>query len=599
MESGRAVQFICVDPETGGFQINQEAVEILEQSEHQIAVISIAGMYRSGKSLLMNLLSGSTEENFEVSSSVDACTRGIWIFSEPITIKKEEEIIDVYFMDSEGLGGVDKTQNHDIQIFTLSLLLSSFFIFNSYGVIDENSLNSLSLVTSLAAKIQEMEDEEDAVHLINHFPSLMWVLRDFLLELKDDEGNDISPEQYLEYVLEENYSDHPNTEEHNAIRATLKRFFPERYWWTLIRPSDDEQDLHNLKSDPELLKPEFVEQINELRNLVLNQINVKTVGDIPLTGADYISVTKKYIDAVNEGAIPKIEDSWAAVVESQLSNGYSRAIKAYEDDMKKFESESIPCNEDDLDKAHKGIMQASIEIFLEVTKGFDNQDKQEAYDTLQENIEQLYDAIKKSNGDANENKLTDSLNQGYRNEILSKEFNSIEEYLSAWGALQAKFFSENDSYKRFEVWCSFSNQKINEGCSKMMRKLDMKKDLKEKQLEVELNKLNSIIDMNKGSAEEKDKLSKELLQVKQEKSELSKREKDLKDEVVAWRELLDSKDEEIEQLNEKLSNLKKQKEEVQAHALGSAPKQNIRKDQIVIEDSGKSATCSSSDCVIF
>jgi hypothetical protein len=192
-------------------------------------VISIAGMYRSGKSLLMNLLSGSTEENFEVSSSVDACTRGIWIFSEPITIKKEEEIIDVYFMDSEGLGGVDKTQNHDIQIFTLALLLSSFFIFNSYGVIDENSLNSLSLVTSLAAKIQEMEDEEDAVHLINHFPSLMWVLRDFLLELKDDEGNDISPEQYLEYVLEENYSDHPNAEEHNAIRATLKRFFPERY----------------------------------------------------------------------------------------------------------------------------------------------------------------------------------------------------------------------------------------------------------------------------------------------------------------------------------------------------------------------------------
>ena len=129
-----------IDPETGHFEINAEAVEILEQSEHQIAVISVAGLYRSGKSLLMNLLSGSTDDNFEVSSSVNACTRGIWIFSEPITIKKEEEIIDVYFMDSEGLGGVDKTQNHDIQIFTLALLLSSFFVYNSNGVIDENSL---------------------------------------------------------------------------------------------------------------------------------------------------------------------------------------------------------------------------------------------------------------------------------------------------------------------------------------------------------------------------------------------------------------------------------------------------------------------------
>ena len=95
--------------------------------------------------------------------------------------------------------------------------------------------------------------------------------------------------------------------------------------------------------------------------------------------------------------------------------------------MKKFESESIPCNEEELEKTNKGIMQASIEIFLEVTKGFDNKDKQEAYDTLQENTEQLYDAIKKANGEANEGKLTDSLNLGYRNEILSKEFNSVEE----------------------------------------------------------------------------------------------------------------------------------------------------------------------------
>lgn len=157
---------------------------------------------------------------------------------------KDEDIIDIYFMDSEGLGGVDKTQNYDIQVFTLALLLSSFFIFNSYGVIDENSLNSLSLVTGLANKIQVTEDEEDAVHLINHFPSFMWVLRDFVLELKDDEGNEITSDQYLEFVLEENYNSHPKVEEHNAIRSTLKRFFPERYCTTLIRPSDDERDLH-------------------------------------------------------------------------------------------------------------------------------------------------------------------------------------------------------------------------------------------------------------------------------------------------------------------------------------------------------------------
>jgi hypothetical protein len=177
----------------------------------------------------MNLLCGSSENNFKVSSSVDACTRGIWFYSEPITIKKDEDIIDIYIMDSEGLGGVDKNQNYDVQIFTLAMLLSSFFIFNSYNVIDESSLNSLSLVTTLANKIQNMEDEEDAVHLMNHFPTFLWVLRDFTLDLKDEDGNEISPDQYLEYVLEETYNDNPRSEEHNAVRAAMKRFFPERY----------------------------------------------------------------------------------------------------------------------------------------------------------------------------------------------------------------------------------------------------------------------------------------------------------------------------------------------------------------------------------
>jgi pantothenate kinase len=112
MESGRAIQLISVDPDTGKFKIEEEAIQVLsggnvnnlsmnasnkglnlgngdnlEENENKIAIIGIAGKYRTGKSLLMNLLSGNTENNFEVSASVKACTRGIWIYSEPITIK--------------------------------------------------------------------------------------------------------------------------------------------------------------------------------------------------------------------------------------------------------------------------------------------------------------------------------------------------------------------------------------------------------------------------------------------------------------------------------------------------------------------------------
>lgn len=46
----------------------------------------------------------------------------------------------VLVLDTEGFGGIDENSNHDSRIFLFSLLLSSFFIFNSVGTIDERAL---------------------------------------------------------------------------------------------------------------------------------------------------------------------------------------------------------------------------------------------------------------------------------------------------------------------------------------------------------------------------------------------------------------------------------------------------------------------------
>lgn len=57
-------------------------------------------------------------------------------------------------MDTEGLGALDEDSNHDVRIFSLAILLSSFFIYNSMGSIDENALSQLSLVINLTKNIQ-------------------------------------------------------------------------------------------------------------------------------------------------------------------------------------------------------------------------------------------------------------------------------------------------------------------------------------------------------------------------------------------------------------------------------------------------------------
>ena len=61
-------------------------------------------------------------------------------------------------MDTEGFGGIDEDANHDTRIFLFSILLSSFFIYNSVGAINENALNSLALIVNLAKDIKIKND---------------------------------------------------------------------------------------------------------------------------------------------------------------------------------------------------------------------------------------------------------------------------------------------------------------------------------------------------------------------------------------------------------------------------------------------------------
>ncbi len=108
-------------------------------------------------------------------------------------------------IDSEGIGALDEDTNHDTKIFSLALLLSSQFIYNSVGSIDENALESLSLIIHLTKNIQikanQRNSEVDTADYSKYFPSFLWVLRDFTLQLVDDDGETITSREYLDKAL--------------------------------------------------------------------------------------------------------------------------------------------------------------------------------------------------------------------------------------------------------------------------------------------------------------------------------------------------------------------------------------------------------------
>lgn len=116
-------------------------------------------------------------------------------------------------VDSEGIGALDEDATHDTRIFALVLLLSSVFLYNSQGSIDENAIQALSLVVNLTKHIQLKHgqvkddgytDDEEEVQEEDYrqfLPSFYWILRDFSLQLLDEDGENITPNEYLNRAL--------------------------------------------------------------------------------------------------------------------------------------------------------------------------------------------------------------------------------------------------------------------------------------------------------------------------------------------------------------------------------------------------------------
>ena len=172
--------------------------------KRKIAVISIVGKYRTGKSFLVNrvLLNRSGKKaGFSVGPTVNPCTKGLWLWRECLKSNELEEDVDVLLLDTEGFGGMDENTTHDSRIFLFSLLLSSFFIYNSQGNIDETALNNISLIINLAKdiKISDSSQQQDPA---DFFPSFLWIVRDFALQMVDKEGQKITAKDYLEKALE-------------------------------------------------------------------------------------------------------------------------------------------------------------------------------------------------------------------------------------------------------------------------------------------------------------------------------------------------------------------------------------------------------------
>lgn len=525
-----------------GFSVNPEAIEFLKSLGSPVAVISVAGLYRTGKSYLLNRVLLNRKSGFGVGPTINPCTKGIWLWGRPINGSLSDgSPCSVVVVDTEGLGALDQDNDYDSKIFSLSLLLSSAFIYNSVGTIDEDAIQKLSLVVNLTKHIQlksKVSEEAGAEDYAPYFPKFVWVLRDFTLKLVDQDGESITPKEYLEIALktQKGYSD--MAEEKNRVRRLLKEFFLDRECFMMVRPVKGEESLQNLEEKEfEELRYEFVEQVLDLRKKMLNGVKPKMLNGKVLTGEMLATLMETYVASMNKGAMPSIESAWSYICKNECSRALQDAQEVYEKYVMNTVTVKFPMHEDDLAMLHKEAKHSAMELFKSKAVG----DEVAAVgEKLKNIISEKFLTIKAENEAESEKKCSLFLSNSYSTidqKLRNNEYKSFIDFEKDIKKLQ-RFFKERGPEGPFreEILLEFCQKKILDTADYFLKESQSELSFQEDTFNEKQKLLESNLkDLKDEMTKERADWQRRLTSAESERTEFSAKENSLREQLLSLR----------------------------------------------------------------
>lgn len=590
----RPLRLVYCD-DKGKFRMDPETVATLQLVKGPLGVVSVCGRARQGKSFILNQLLGRSS-GFQVASTHRPCTKGLWMWSAPLKrTALDGTEYNLILLDSEGIDAYDQTGTYSTQIFSLAVLLSSMFVYNQMGGIDEAALDRLSLVTEMTKhiRVRASKGRTTAGEIGQFSPHFVWLLRDFYLNLAED-GRMITPRDYLELALKSMPGTGKDVAAKNEIRESIRALFPERDCFTLVRPLNNEKDLQRLDQiSMEKLRPEFRAGLDALTKFVLERTRPKQVGATVMTGPILAGLTQSFLDALNAGAVPTIATSWQSVEEAECRRAYDSAIEAY---MGTFDQSKQP-EEVALQEAHESALHKALAVFNSSAVGA-GAARQKYEKMVQSTLKKQFEEFKRSAFREAELKCT-SILQNMDKKLRSACYASdakLDQVLKVLGDLVSEYESTSSGPYKWNKLANFLQQSLEGPIFDLTKRLADQSSSEKAALQLKYRSVEDKLALMGKQLEISQKHGGDYL--KRYEDAISDKKK-ISDEYAARLANMQSKYSSLEEkyanVCEVLDSARKEASELKKKYDQSIVKQQIEKEQIDAEMASLKTRCSSAE----
>nr|XP_046198387.1 guanylate-binding protein 1-like isoform X1 [Oncorhynchus gorbuscha] len=473
---------LCVEP---------EAIDYLMGLKQKVVVVSVVGLYRTGKSYLMNKLA-QKRSGFALGATIQSKTKGIWMWCVPHPEQTDHTLV---LLDTEGLGDVEKGDSkNDAWIFSLAILLSSTLVYNSRGTIDNDAVEKLQYVNDLTEMIKVKsstvdEEEGEGTQFAQFFPNFVWTVRDFTLKLEID-GREITPDDYLENSLQLKTGTSKKINDYNFPRECIRNFFPSRKCFVFPSPTTPD-NMHRLDSmDEAELSERFREVADTFCRFIFQESCMKTViGGHTLTGEMLGHLVNTYVETIAKGNVPCLENAVLAMAKIENQAAVNEGLVVYQKGMEDVKV-LFPVDVNQLSENHLRSETQATKAFMK--RSFKDKDG-EFLKALAEAIVNHSDDLFKQNKDASEKKckallekLSAQMDQGMKEGTYATP-GGYELYCNHHDNIVAQYRAEpNKGVRAEEVLEQFLKDKSTE--SNSILQADKQLTENEKQIQAEKKK---------------------------------------------------------------------------------------------------------------